>query len=59
MRLRTRLAVVLSSLILLLGLGAGVQANAASAPKANVPTTANNGCVVIPSLELAACLARF
>jgi hypothetical protein len=40
-------------LLVLLGLGAGAQANA----KPPV-TTPNNGCVVVPPLELAACLGR-
>ena len=54
MRLRARLAVVITFLLVLFGLGAGMQADAATAPD-----TRTNGCVVVPSLELAVCIARF
>jgi hypothetical protein len=57
-RLRARLAVVITSLVLLLGLGAGMQANAAPALPSTATTTPNNGCIVVPSLELALCLGR-
>jgi hypothetical protein len=52
-KLRTRIAVALTFLLLLLGLGAGTQANATSGG------SSTNGCVVVPSLQLAACLGRF
>jgi hypothetical protein len=64
-RLRARLAVLATFVLALLGLGAGVQANAAPhtphvphVPNVSIPTTANNGCVVVPSLHVAVCLAR-
>ena len=57
MRLRARLAIAITFLLLLLGLGAGTQANADLVPASQ--NTSTNGCVVVPSLELAACLARF
>jgi hypothetical protein len=41
--------------LVLLGLGAGMQANAAPASG----STKNNGCIVVPSVELAVCLGRF
>jgi len=56
-RLRARLAIAITFLLLLLGLGAGTQANADLVPASQ--NTSTNGCVVVPSLELAACLARF
>jgi hypothetical protein len=55
--------VALTILLLLLGAGAGVQANATPAPPVTInpeaSETSTNGCVVVPPLELAACLARF
>jgi hypothetical protein len=48
---------VFTLLLLVLGLGAGVQANAAVTPSSQSSST--NGCIVVPALELAACLARF
>jgi hypothetical protein len=50
---------VITSLLVLLGAGAGVQANAAPAPKITAPATSTNGCVVVPALEVAVCLSRF
>jgi hypothetical protein len=50
---------VITFVLLVLGIGAGVQANAASVGSAATPGTSTNGCVVVPSLELAVCLARF
>lgn len=59
MRIRARVAVVITFALVLLGAGAGIEASAASAPKAEIPTTANNGCVVVPSILTAICLERF
>jgi hypothetical protein len=56
--LRARLAVLITFVLLLAGVGAGVQANADPVTPAT-PATSNNGCVVVPSLEIAACVARF
>jgi hypothetical protein len=53
--LRARLAIVITFLLIALGMGAGLQADAAPAS----PTTSNNGCVVVPSLSLAFCVPRF
>jgi hypothetical protein len=55
-RLRARLAVVITFLLVLFGLGAGLQADAATTA---APSTSTNGCVVVPSLQLAVCLNRF
>ena len=57
MRFRTRLVVVITSVMALLGVGASMHANAADVPEAG--GTRSNGCVVVPSLELAVCIARF
>jgi hypothetical protein len=54
--LRARLAIVITTAAALLGLGAAAQA-APVAP--NLSNTANNGCVVVPSAQLAVCLERF
>ena len=54
MRLRARLAVVITFVLLMLGLGAGLHADAAS-----TPPTSTNACVVVPSVQLAVCLGRF
>jgi len=56
-RFRTRLAVVITCLLALLGTGAGMQAGASTVPEAG--GTKTNGCVVVPSLELAVCISRF
>jgi hypothetical protein len=51
-KLRARIAVVITFVLLLFGLAAGAQANAA-------PQTNTNGCVVVPPLQLAVCINRF
>ena len=55
MKLRARLAVVLTFLLMLLGLSVAAQADTPPEDSG----TSTNGCVVVPPLELAACLARF
>jgi hypothetical protein len=46
---------VITFLLLLLGLGAGTQANAQSTQG----STSTNLCVKVPPLQIATCLARF
>ncbi len=58
MKARTRIATVLASTLVLFGLGAGIEASTASAA-AEAPASSTNACVVVPSLNLAACLGRF
>lgn len=61
MKARTRIAAVLTFVLVLLGLGAGIEANAAPTSTAipATPSSSTNGCVVVPSLDLAVCLGRF
>jgi len=61
MNARSRVAALLAFVVLGLGVGAGVEANAAPATTASTatPATSTNGCVVVPSLNLAVCLGRF
>jgi hypothetical protein len=51
--IRARLAILVSAVAILLGVGAVAQA----APLGS--NTTNNGCVVVPSAKLAVCLERF
>lgn len=53
MSLRTRLAIVITAALAVLGLGAAAQASP------QLSNTTNNGCVVVPSAQLAVCLERF
>lgn len=61
MTLRTRLAAVAAMLLLLVGFGAAEFGPTASASTSvnTAQTTATNGCVVIPSLQIAVCIPRF
>ena len=60
MKFRTRVAVVASLVLTMGGIASGLgQANAAPAPRETITTSSTNGCVVLPSLQLAVCLGRF
>jgi hypothetical protein len=58
-KLRTRIAVAITLLLLVLSLGFGLGTHANAAPKRSSGGTSTNGCIVVPPLELAACLGRF
>ena len=53
MSIRTRLAIIVTAVAALLGLGAQLQGATAS------PHTSNNGCVVVPPAKVAICVQRF
>jgi hypothetical protein len=56
--LRTRVATVITSALLLAGVGAGVQANAAPAKAPSHIGSENNGCVLIVPMNLGVCIPR-
>ena len=53
MSLRTRIAVIVTAVVALVGVGAQLEGAMAS------PQTSNNGCVVIPPAKVAICIERF
>jgi hypothetical protein len=53
--IRTRIAAVIATVAILLGLGAVTQAQAATVSGA----TPNNACVVVPPAKVAVCIGRF
>ena len=54
MKLRTRVATVVSAVVLLAGLGAGVQAQAV--PK--MPLKETRGCVYVIPVQVAVCIPK-
>ena len=56
MSVRTRITIVITATLVLLGIGVGAQADTVNG---GINTTKNNGCIVVPSAQLAVCIARF
>ena len=56
MSLRTRITIVVTATLVLFGIGVGAQADTVNS---SVNSTKNNGCVVVPSAQLAVCVGRF
>ncbi|HEV3227591.1 MAG TPA: hypothetical protein VGZ52_12175 [Acidimicrobiales bacterium] len=59
MTLRARVATLVTLLLVVLGAAFGIGTSAQAAPAAVTTSTSTNGCIVVPSLQLAACLNRF
>lgn len=57
MKLRTRIAVIASMVLMLIGIGSAANAGP-SAANLNHATTATNGCVLLESVQLGLCLNR-